>query len=86
MKKIKFLILLLKNRFKFNKGFIQDINKHYKISFDEVKIKDCAIIMPHCLIDKKCPAKFSKTDGILCIKCGLCKCGDIKRLAEEKGY
>lgn len=42
--------------------------------------------MPHCLINRDCPAKFSKAEGILCVKCKRCRCGEVKELAESYGY
>lgn len=62
------------------------INDYYRDDFRKLKKEDIAVILPHCLIDDKCPAKFSKTDGILCSKCTLCGCGNICKSAEEKGY
>lgn len=62
------------------------INAYYRDNFKKLNKKDVAVILPHCLIADKCPAKFSKSDGIICNKCKLCGCGEIYELAEEKGY
>jgi hypothetical protein len=62
------------------------LNDYYRADFNQLDKKDIAVILPHCLISDKCPAKFSKSDGILCTKCTLCGCGKIMELAEQKGY
>lgn len=62
------------------------INDYYRNDFQKIDKKDIAVILPHCLISEKCPAKFSKSDGILCNKCNLCGCGEIYAIAEQKGY
>ena len=62
------------------------INDYYRNDFRKIDKKDVAVILPHCLIADKCPAKFSKSDGIICNKCNLCGCGKIYALAEQKGY
>ena len=62
------------------------INDYYRDDFRTLEKKDVAVILPHCLIADKCPAKFSKSDGVLCTKCKLCGCGKIYAIAEQKGY
>jgi len=62
------------------------INDYYRDDFRALEKKDIAVILPHCLIADKCPAKFSKSDGVLCTKCKLCGCGKIYAIAEQKGY
>jgi len=62
------------------------INDYYRNDFRKIDKKDIAVILPHCLIADKFPAKFSKSDGIICNKCNLCGCGKIYALAEQKGY
>ena len=62
------------------------INEYYRADFQKLKKKDVAVMLPHCLIGNKCHAKFSKSEGVLCNKCDLCRCGDIKEIAEQKGY
>lgn len=62
------------------------INDYYRNEFRTLEGRDVAVILPHCLISEKCPAKFSKSEGILCKKCDLCKCGEIRNLSEQKGY
>jgi len=62
------------------------INDYYRDAFKNLRKEDVAVILPHCLIDDKCPARFSKSDGVLCTKCKLCGCGKIYESAEQKGY
>ena len=62
------------------------INAYYREDFRKIAKKDVAVILPHCLISDKCPARFSKSDGVLCKKCELCGCGKIRVSAEQKGY
>ncbi len=62
------------------------INDYYRDDFRKVNKKDVAVILPHCLIHDKCPAKFSKVDGVLCTRCKLCGCGEIYEIAGQRGY
>ena len=62
------------------------INNYYRDTFKKLHKEDIAVILPHCLIDDKCPARFSKSDGVMCTKCNLCGCGKIFESAEQKGY
>ena len=62
------------------------INDYYRDDFRKINRDDVAVILPHCIIADKCPAKFSKSDGILCKQCDLCGCGKIRNSAEQKGY
>jgi len=62
------------------------INDYYRTDFLKIDKKDIAVILPHCLIAHKCPAKFSKSEGVVCNKCNLCGCGKIYAIAEQKGY
>lgn len=68
-----------------NYDIVELINNYYKEDFKKILPKYKAVILPHCVIAKNCPAGFSKEDGIMCRQCSLCKCGEIKRLAEKKG-
>jgi hypothetical protein len=61
-------------------------NTYYRKKFDRIPAAQKAVILPHCLTGDKCPARFSKEDGILCVKCKQCNCGDICNLAEEQGW
>jgi uncharacterized protein len=61
-------------------------NIYYRKKFDSIPAAQKAVILPHCLIGDKCPARFSKEDGILCSKCQKCGCGEIRVLAEEQGW
>lgn len=62
------------------------INEYYGDSFRKLDRKDVAVILPHCLISDRCPARFSKQDGILCSNCNLCGCGKIHQAAKNRGY
>lgn len=62
------------------------INAYYRPAFEKLDRKDVGVILPHCLIGDKCPARFSKTDGIICKKCDLCGCARIQESAVKKGY
>lgn len=64
---------------------VQAANAYYRDAFNSTPSGDKAVVMPHCLIGAKCPGKFSKEDGIICVKCALCRCGEIKALCEEQG-
>jgi hypothetical protein len=61
-------------------------NAYYRKAFDRVPVADKAVILPHCLIGEKCKARFSKKDGVLCVNCKDCRCGEIRLLCEEKGW
>jgi hypothetical protein len=63
-----------------------NVNSCYREAFDLVPLSERAVILPHCLTGDKCPARFSKNEGILCMKCGQCRCGEIRLLCEEKGW
>jgi len=62
------------------------VNDYYSNEFRKLNKKDVAVILPHCLIHDKCPARFSKSDGIICNECNLCGCSKIFESAREKGY
>ncbi len=62
------------------------INTYYREKFDNVPAAQKAVILPHCLIHDKCPAHFSKEEGILCSKCKKCGCGEVRILTEEQGW
>ena len=61
-------------------------NAYYREEFDRIPAADRAVILPHCLIDDGCKARFSKDDGVLCTRCGQCNCGEIRLLCEERGW
>ena len=44
-------------------------NAYYREEFDRVPAAEKAVILPHCLIGEECKARFSKEEGVLCIKC-----------------
>ncbi len=62
------------------------INEYYMPDFLKLDKRDIAVILPHCLIHDKCPAGFSKSEGILCNKCNLCGCGKVYESALKRGY
>jgi len=64
---------------------VRTANDYYHGSFNQTPARDTAVVLPHCLVDRKCQAKFSKEDGILCVNCKLCRCGEIKVLCQERG-
>ncbi len=61
-------------------------NAYYMEKFKSIPAGQKAVILPHCLINDKCPARFSKENGILCVKCKKCGCGEINILAGEQGW
>jgi hypothetical protein len=61
-------------------------NAYYREAFDRVPAVDKAVILPHCLIGEKCKGRFSKEEGVLCIQCKQCRCGEVRALCEEKGW
>jgi hypothetical protein len=75
----------LMRRAGFDYDIVKLINDYYRDDFDKAPLKDTAVFLPHCLVDDKCPAKFSKEDGLICSKCMKCNCGEIKKLCEERG-
>ena len=92
VKKIRFMLSLFLLPFRLSgernghyHDFIKTANESFRDDFNRVPVKERAILLPHCLIHSKCPAKFSKENGILCIQCKLCRCGEIKALCDERG-
>jgi hypothetical protein len=61
-------------------------NAYYREDFDRIPAAEKAVVLPHCLIGEECKARFSKAEGVLCIKCKKCRCGEIRTLCEEKGW
>jgi hypothetical protein len=61
-------------------------NAYYRRAFNRIPDVDKAVILPHCLIGQKCKAHFSKEDGVLCMDCKQCRCGEIRSLCREKGW
>jgi hypothetical protein len=91
IKKLAFLIRICAYRTRGFLGLRQNdimpvINEYYRKSFKALDARDIAVILPHCLIADRCPARFSKSDGIVCRKCDLCGCGRIRESAETRGY
>ncbi|UCD35782.1 MAG: DUF116 domain-containing protein [Nitrospiraceae bacterium] len=62
------------------------INEYYREAFRTLRKEDIAVILPHCLIADRCPARFSKQDGVICSKCSLCGCGKVFESAQRRGY
>jgi len=63
-----------------------NVNSCYLKEFNRVPASEKAVILPHCLTGDKCRAHFSKEEGVLCMKCGDCRCGEILALCREKGW
>jgi len=61
-------------------------NAYYREAFDLIPAADRAVILPHCLIGNKCQARFSKEEGVLCVRCKGCRCGEIHLLCEQQGW
>jgi hypothetical protein len=61
-------------------------NAYYRAKFDRIPAVEKAVILPHCLIGEKCKAHFSKEDGVLCVNCKQCRCGEIRLLCAEAGW
>jgi hypothetical protein len=66
--------------------FAEAVNAYYREEFNRVPLSEKAVILPHCLTGDKCPARFSKNDGVICMKCMQCRCGEIHKLCEELGW
>ena len=61
-------------------------NAYYREAFARIPAADKAVILPHCLIGNKCQARFSKEEGVLCVRCKNCRCGEIRLLCEQQGW
>jgi len=61
-------------------------NAYYREEFDRIPASEKAVVLPHCLIGEECKARFSKEEGVLCLKCKDCRCGEIRTLCEEQGW
>ena len=61
-------------------------NAYYRPAFRQIPVGQKAVILPHCLVGEECRARFSKQDGILCVKCRNCRCGEIRTLCEQRGW
>jgi hypothetical protein len=91
----KFRLLLALVLFRFRRAFTflgvsfdfaQAVNDYYREAFNRVPLSEKAVILPHCLTGAKCAARFSKNDGVVCMKCMQCRCGEIHKLCEELGW
>jgi len=66
---------------------ISDIaNAYYRDDFDRIPAAEKAVVLPHCLIGDECKAGFSKDEGVCCVKCRNCRCGEIRTLCEQRGW
>ena len=61
-------------------------NAYYREAFRRIPVAQKAVILPHCLIGGKCQARFSKEEGVVCMRCKNCRCGEIRTLCQEKGW
>ena len=84
------LFLLSHSLFLARLGIRYDIsriaNAYYREDFDRIPAAEKAVVLPHCLIGEECKARFSKAEGVLCMKCKKCRCGEIRILCEENGW
>ena len=57
--------------------------------FDQISIKipnnERMLFLPYCLRSRECPARLEE-DGLMCLMCGRCDVGRIKKEAESLGY
>lgn len=58
----------------------------FRNSFAQVPYGGRVIILPQCLRNIDCPAKFNSIEGARCVGCGKCKIKDIAAKAKELGY
>lgn len=58
----------------------------FKNRFAAVPYNERVIILPQCLRNNECPAKFTSIEGARCIGCGKCKIKEIAAKAKELGY
>jgi hypothetical protein len=91
--KLRLLLALVLFRFRsvFNRlgvsfDFSEAVNVYYRSEFNRVPLSEKAVVLPHCLTGDKCPARFSKDEGVICMKCMQCRCGEIHKLCEELGW
>lgn len=61
-------------------------NGYYQDKFDRIPAAEKAVILPHCLVGEQCKARFSKADGVLCVDCKNCRCGEIRLLCRDAGW
>lgn len=61
-------------------------NAYYHAEFDRIPTAEKAVVLPHCLIGDECKARFSKAEGVLCVACKNCRCGEIRDLCRERGW
>ena len=61
-------------------------NAYYRARFDRIPAQEKAVILPYCLIGENCRARFSKEDGVLCVNCKQCCCGEIRTLCQGAGW
>ncbi|NYZ80189.1 DUF116 domain-containing protein [Candidatus Micrarchaeota archaeon] len=62
-------------------------NKINESAYARTPYSQRMILLPQCLRhSSKCPAKLTAEDGIVCVKCGLCKNKDIHERAKKLGY
>ena len=50
-----------------------------------ISFNDRMLFLPYCLRNRECPARLEE-DGLMCVKCGRCDIGSIKKEAEDIGY
>lgn len=81
-----FSLWKLLRRFHMEFDIIERLNAHYREEFRKLPYSARAVVLPHCLRSDSCPARLSSREGVLCQQCGKCRCGEIKKIAEDLGY
>ncbi len=74
------------NRLGIDPDIAGNVNSCYREEFTRISPSEKAVILPHCLTGDNCRAHFSKNEGVLCMKCGNCRCGEILALCKENGW
>jgi hypothetical protein len=60
-------------------------NRIYEEKYEKSDPKRRILVFPQCLRSPKCPAPLTRY-GIQCKQCGQCVIGNLKKIAESRGY
>ena len=60
-------------------------NTLYRRAYAQTPYETRAIFLPQCLRHTDCPAKLT-SEGIVCVNCGRCGIGELKKFSEDLGY
>jgi hypothetical protein len=82
----KILIMLGGNEMMHDTVSTEIRNILFRNSFAQVPYSGRVIILPQCLRNIDCPAKFNSVEGAQCVGCGKCKIKNIAAKAKELGY